>query len=134
MQILNEGIERLYQKNPDLVKNSEVHPQMKSMRDLWGFPPLKNEVLEEIRVDDIHSDWDYIVHIHEGTEQYLGTSYFLSLKERFNKIQDIEACKHEDREIFLIRTKTLSIDFLKEVIWQEFLAVAKESYNENNRL
>lgn len=87
------------------------------MRDLWGFPPSKNEVLEEIRVDDIHSDWDYIVHIHEGTEQYLGTSSFLSLKERFNKIQDIEACKHEDREIFLIRTKTLSISTPLANLW-----------------
>ena len=102
---------------------------MKSMRDLWCFPPPKNKVLEEIRVaDDLYSEWDYIVHIHEGAEQYLGTLYFLSLVERFNKIPGVEACKHQDREIFLIRTQKLSITNLEEIIWQEFLATAEAAY------
>ncbi len=135
MQMLNKGIERISQNNSDLVSGLEVHPPLKSMRDLWGFPPSQNTVIEEIRVaDDVHSDWDYIVHIHEGAEQYLGTFHFLSLEERFNKIQGIEACKHEDREIFLIRTKKIPIDYLQVTIWQEFLATAEESYDNNNGL
>lgn len=133
MQMLNRGIERFYQQIPDSVHDLEVDLQTVSLRDLWGFPPSKSEVLEGIRVaDDIHSNWDYIVNIHEGAEQYLGKSHFIGLTERFNKIQGIEACKHEDREIFLIRTKTLSIDLLQEAIWKEFLAAAEESHNSNS--
>lgn len=135
MQMLNEGVAKLSKQNPDLISDSEVHPPLKSIRDLWGFPPPQDTVFEEIRVaDGVHADWDYIVHVHEGAEQYLGTLHFLSLEERFKKVQGIEACKHEDRELFLIRTENFSVKYLQEAIWQEFLATAKASYDEKNGL
>jgi hypothetical protein len=133
MQILNEGIERVAQENPALVGDSGALPPMHAMRDQWGFPPPQYEVIEEIAVaDDGHSNWDYIVHIHEGAEPYLGTKHFLTLEERFSKIRYVDACQHEDREIFLIRSRNVSIGELREAIWQAFLAAAETSYDKKD--
>ncbi len=135
MRMLSEGIEKIAQKNPEIVNDLAVHPPSQTMRDLWGLSPSQETVLEEIRVaDEVLLGWDYVVHIHEGAEQYLGTLQFQTLEERFAKIPGIQACKHEDRELFLVSTKKLSVKNLREAIWQEFLASAEASYSERREL
>jgi hypothetical protein len=82
-------------------------------------------VLEEIYSgEQVAGGWDYAVHIHDAAEQYLGTNQFLGLEKRFASVQGVDACKHEDREVFLIRTRYLDKGGLRDALWREFLEAA----------
>lgn len=130
LKMLSEGIDRIAGQNTGSIGNLEENTKSESIRDVWGFPPDKDTVLEEISVaDEGYFDWDYIIHIHEGAEQYLGTFHFQSLEKRFSKIHGIDACKQEDREFFLVRTERLSVESLRKAIWDVFLTTAKISHN-----
>lgn len=99
------------------------------IRDSWGYPPKREQVLEEILSGNEAGDgWDYAVHIHEGAEQYLGADQFSRLQQRFASVAGVDQCQHEDREVFLIRTKTLNADGLKAACWKQFLEAAKIAF------
>jgi hypothetical protein len=102
-----------------------------SIRDYWGYPPKAELVLEEIVPCDQVVGWDFAIHVHEGAEQYLGSAQFLSLVERFKAITGVDDCKHEDREVFLVRTKSLDADTLRESCWQQFMEAAKAAFEKD---
>jgi hypothetical protein len=85
------------------------------IRAHWGYPPKQEQVLEDILSrNEINGDWDYAVHIHEGSEQYLGSQQFDSLLKRFASVPGVDACMQEDREVFLVKTKTLDTENLRK--------------------
>jgi len=103
-------------------------------RRLWGYPPKEQQVLEEVLpAEHTEVDWDYVVHIHEGAEQYLGAEVFASLQKLFAGIPGVDECRHEDREVFLIRTKVLSVEELRQACWQQFLRAAKTAFGKKGK-
>jgi hypothetical protein len=103
-----------------------------NIRDDWGYPPNREQVLEEILSgDQVGGGWDFAVHVHEGAEQYLGSAQFSSLAERFTSISGVDECKHEDREVFLVRTKSLDVDTLREACWKQFMEAAKAAFEKD---
>jgi hypothetical protein len=98
---------------------------MSDIRELWGFPPKECEVLEGIySLKKVGGPWDYAVHIHEASEQYLGSEEFHSLEKRFGSVPGVDECVQDDREVFLIKTKALNVSSLRKAIWQKFLEAA----------
>ncbi len=128
LQMLSEGIERIAESGKAAADDPDAYPSVQSVRDPWGSPPRQAAVLEEIRpANGLYPDWDYVIHLHEGVEQYLGTAQFRGLEGRFAGIPGVDDCRQEDREVFLIRTKQLSLESLREAIWREFLESAGTS-------
>jgi len=85
-------------------------------------------LLEEIFKLD-NSEWDYQVHIHEAAEQYLGTEQFYTLEKRFAAVPGIEAVRQEDRDVFLVRSKTSSAEEIKKEFWKQFTEAARIAFN-----
>jgi len=99
------------------------------IREYWGYPPKQHQIMEEIHPkSELRGDWDFAVHFHESSEQYLGSKIFNSLPKRFASIPGVDACSQEDREVYLIKTNTLDAEKLKEAIWQKYLEAAKEAF------
>jgi len=95
------------------------------IRELWGFPPKQSDVLEGIySLKKVGGPWDYAVHIHEASEQYLGSEQFHSLEKRFGSVPGVDECVQDDREVFLIKTKALNVSSLRTAIWQKLLEAA----------
>lgn len=102
------------------------------IREVWGYPPKQNDIFEEINSND-SNEGNYIVHIHEATEQYLGANIFKRLPKRFSLAHGIEKCIQEDRDVFIIETKTLNAQALRESLWTTFLEAAAESFKEDKK-
>lgn len=92
----------------------------------WGYPPEKQHVIKDV----LHGEkavkgWDYAIHIHAGTEQYLGTALFKSMEKRIASIPGIDKCLQKDKQLFLISSQTYSAEILIELFWREFLHAAE---------
>jgi hypothetical protein len=139
--MLVKGIDKLAKRDPTVISEPTAHPVASEQQELfadireyWGYPPKRDQVLEEIfSGDQVGGDWDYAVHIHEGAEQYLGSELFLGLEKRFASVPGVDKCKHEDREVFLIRAKTLSVDALRSGCWTQFLQAAEMVFGKEGK-
>ena len=80
---------------------------------------------------ELRGDWDFAVHFHEALEQYLGTKVFNSLPERFASIPGVGACKQEDREVYLVKSKTLDVEKIRAAMWQKYLEASKEAFEKS---
>jgi hypothetical protein len=49
---------------------------------------------------------------------------FDRLAERFASIPGVESCRHEDRELFRVKTRVLATEDLKKLLWAQFLKAA----------
>jgi hypothetical protein len=125
LAMLNEGIERLAQQNPDAVFPQLTQSESTSAREMWGYPPQRDQWFEEILTrDEIGGEWDYAIHVHEAAEQYLGSEEFFRLRERFASVPGVDECIHEDREVFLVRTQSLDAQDILDAFWSQFLKAA----------
>lgn len=124
LSLLNSGIDTVTQeKGGDAEKSSPITLKIKN---LWGYPPNKDIVIQEIILDEqVPKGWDIAIHIHEDAEQYLGSELFINLANRVAFIPGIEGCQHDDREIFLISSTGYTPDILAELFWSEFLHAAE---------
>jgi len=115
-----------------LAKKDEVESahldtsNVPNFNKVWEYPPSKEIVIEEVVHGElVPQDWDYAIHLHEATEQYLGTELFISLEKRVASIPGIDSCLHKDREVFLISSKNYPSEILTELFWREFLHAAE---------
>jgi len=138
---LRKGVEEIADQDPatdvQATQQQPIHLEKLSpgmqvfsdTRECWDYPPKKDDVLEAILPgDEVGGGWDYAVHIHEGAEQYLGSEQFLTLEGRFASVPGVDECKHEDREVFLIRAKALTADELSEACWTQFMNTAEQAF------
>lgn len=127
---LGNRIEEAAKINPDIVEEPEPVATL-AIRELGGLPPRQDDVFEEIiSGEQVVGGWDYAVHIHEGAEQYLGSTLFNSLEERFASVPGVDECLREDREVFLVRTGRLSADDIRKKFWEQFLSAAEVATNQ----
>jgi len=137
-QAIKENREWLFKKMGITDETSSKHDDAKNypvgtqvitdIREYWGYPPKQEQVMEEIYPkSEIGGNWDFAVHFHEASEQYLGSKIFNSLPKRFASIAGVDDCSQEDREVYLIITKKLDTDKLRAAIWQKYLEAAKEA-------
>jgi len=145
LQMVVNGIERLAEEDPSAVAKqgkrsqptggtafSEGMEGIDDIREFWGDPPEQEQVLEEILSgDEVAEGWDFAVHIHEGAEQYLGSEAFLGLEGRFEAVPGVEACRHEDREVFLVKTERLDAESILQAFWKAFLEAAQGASEED---
>ncbi len=125
LTLLSSGFEKLAKEN-----TSEITPSDKidiaNIKELWGYPPPKEIVIEEVvHGEQVPQDWDFAIHLHEASEQYLGIELFVSLENRVASIPGVDRCLHEDREVFLISSKNYQPDIMAELFWREFLHAAE---------
>jgi len=118
----------------DEAKNYPASTQViTDIREYWGYPPKQKQVMEEIySKSEISGDWDFAVHFHEASEQYLGSKIFNSLPKRFASIPGVNDCFQEDREVYLVKTKKLDAEELRTAMWHKYLEASKEAFGKSN--
>jgi hypothetical protein len=102
------------------------------IRNDMGYPPKIEECGFEVEATD-EGSWTYIVEIFDGAEYYLGTKIFNSLEKRFSRVPGIKKVKHEDRDMFLVRSKGLSQEQLRKALWEEFLKASAEAFPQSEK-
>lgn len=131
---LSNRIEELAKKDPTAFGDRTGQAAFTAMREVWGYPPERDLVLEHIVPgDQVGRDRDYAIHIHEGAEQYLGPALFAGLEGEFASIPGVDECRHEDREVFLVRTKSLSADALRDLCWSRFMRAARMAFEKEDK-
>jgi hypothetical protein len=81
-----------------------------------GITPTREGLDFAVENYELDRSWDFVVNLSESAEFCFGTEVFKSLEGRFSTIPRIDRVVHEDREVFIVKTK-LTKEELVEAIW-----------------